>query len=99
MSSCMFSLRNSSGTRIPENFTYGLFHDGGPYHTETSPSICKANQWTGFYMIETSVMTELMKKITAYFRKSLKKMILVRRYYKPDHPENHKIIQKGNGFM
>ena len=46
---------------------------------ETSPSIWKANQWTGFYMIETSVMTELMKKITAYFRKSLKKMILVRR--------------------
>ena len=33
--------------------------DGGPYHIENSLSICKANQWTGFYMIETSVMKEL----------------------------------------
>ena len=27
---------------------------------ETSSLICSANQWTGFYMIETSVMKELM---------------------------------------
>ena len=27
-----------------------LFHDGGPYHIETSLLICHANQWTGFYM-------------------------------------------------
>ena len=33
-----------------------LFHDGGPYHIETSPLICSPNQWTGFYMIGTSVM-------------------------------------------
>ena len=25
-----------------------LFHDGGCYHIETSPLICRANQWTGF---------------------------------------------------
>ena len=32
----------------------------GPYHIETSPLICRANHWTGFYMIETSsVMKEL----------------------------------------
>ena len=36
-----------------------LFHDGGPYHIETSPLICFANQWTGFYMIWTSIMKEL----------------------------------------
>ena len=36
-----------------------LFHDGGPYHIEISPLICRANQWTGFYMIGTSVMKEL----------------------------------------
>ena len=36
-----------------------LFHDGGRYHIETSPVICSANQWTGFYMITTSVMKEL----------------------------------------
>ena len=35
-----------------------LFHDGGPYHIETSPLIRNANQWTGFYMIGTSVMKE-----------------------------------------
>ena len=37
-----------------------LFHDGGPYHIETIPLICRANQWNGFYMIGTSVMKELM---------------------------------------
>ena len=33
-----------------------FFHDGGPYHIETSPLICSENQWAGFYMIRTSVM-------------------------------------------
>ena len=35
------------------------FHDGGRYHIETSPLICGANQWTGFYMISASVMKGL----------------------------------------
>ena len=39
---------------------------GGPYHIETSSSICKANQWTGFYMIGTSVMKKL-KVVSATF--------------------------------
>ena len=38
-----------------------LFHDGDRYHIETSPLICSANQWTGFYMITASVMKELRK--------------------------------------
>ena len=38
-----------------------LFHDGGRYHIETSPLICPANQWTGFYMITASVMKELIE--------------------------------------
>ena len=38
---------------------FELFHDGGRYHIETSPLICSANQWAGFYMITTSVMKEL----------------------------------------
>ena len=36
-----------------------LFHDGGCYHIETSPLICGANQWTGFYMITASIVKEL----------------------------------------
>ena len=36
-----------------------LFHDGGRYHIETSPLICSANKWTGFYIITASVMKEL----------------------------------------
>ena len=35
------------------------FHDGGRYHIETSPLICGANQWTGFYMITAFVMKGL----------------------------------------
>ena len=37
-----------------------LFHDGGPYHIETSPLICSANQLTGLYVVGTSVMKELI---------------------------------------
>ena len=38
-----------------------LLHVGGPYHIETSPWICKANQLTGFYITGTSIMKELTK--------------------------------------
>ena len=37
--------------------------EGDPYHIETSPLICKANQLTGFYMIGTSVIKKLTTKI------------------------------------
>ena len=33
------------------------YQDGGPYEIETGPF----NQWTGFYMIETFVMKELIR--------------------------------------
>ena len=36
-----------------------LTHDEGPYHIETSRLICTVNQWTGSYIIGTSVMKEL----------------------------------------
>ena len=36
-----------------------LFHDRGPCHIETSPLICRVNQWTGFYMIGTSIMKKM----------------------------------------
>ena len=32
------------------------------YHIETSPFSFGANQWTGFFMIETSVMKELNQR-------------------------------------
>ena len=38
-----------------------FFHDGGCYHIETSPLICSANQWTGYYMITASVRKKLKK--------------------------------------
>ena len=40
-----------------------LCHDGGTYYVKTSPLICKANQWTGFYMLGTSVMKKLNSKM------------------------------------
>ena len=36
------------------------FHDGGRYLIETSPLICGANQWTGFYMISASIIKGLI---------------------------------------
>ena len=44
-------------TRLPAHLL--TFHDGGWYHIETSPLICRANQWTGFYIISASVMKRL----------------------------------------
>ena len=41
------------------NMSNELFHDGGPYHIETSPLIYTANQWTGFYMIGLSAIKVL----------------------------------------
>ena len=43
-----------------------LFHDGRPYHIETSLLTCRANQWTGFYMIGTFVMKELIYASVAF---------------------------------
>ena len=43
----------------PIKVGYKRCHGGGPCHIETSPLICFANHWTGFYMIGTSVMKEL----------------------------------------
>ena len=63
-----FLLLSFCGVKICTLFTFfnvyffscfELFHDGGPYHLETSPLICRGNQWTGFYMIGTPVMLEL----------------------------------------
>ena len=42
---------------ISNNHPVQLFHDGDRYHVETSPLICGANQWTGFYMV-TAYMKE-----------------------------------------
>ena len=34
-----------------------------PNHIETSPLICRANKWTGFYMIVNIVMKEIKKSL------------------------------------
>ena len=36
---------------------------GGLSHIKNSPLICRANQWTGFYVIGNSVIKELKVKI------------------------------------
>ena len=43
--------------------TIYLFHGGGPYHIGISLLICPANQWTGFYMKQTSVMKRVKEKL------------------------------------
>ena len=41
-----------------------LFHEGDPYDIKISPwMICSTNHWTGFYIIETSVLKELNNAI------------------------------------
>ena len=52
---------------------FKIFHDGGPYHIETSLLICYITQWTGFYMTGTFVMKELNHTYMQnnYLRRSL----------------------------
>ena len=40
---------------------FQFFYDGGAFHRETRPLICRANQSTGFYTIGASVLKELIK--------------------------------------
>ena len=49
------TIHSPSGTLLLQ-----LFNDGGCCHIKTSPLICSANQWTGFYMVTASVMKELI---------------------------------------
>ena len=57
-----------------------LFHDGGLYHIEASPLICRANHWTGFYMMGISVMKELVH-FTIYWTSSLRLTLLYWQFY------------------
>ena len=57
---------------------YLLFHDGGRYHIETSRLICRANQWTGFYMITASAMKELSN----FSMTCIHLLLMFRRYQK-----------------
>ena len=53
-------------------------HDGGRYHIETSPLICSANRWTGFYVITAPVMKELKSilLINAFQKESPRGLLL-----------------------
>ena len=43
-----------------------LFHDGDSCRIEISPLICSGNQWTGFCIIETSVMKDSRHSSSTY---------------------------------
>ena len=51
-----------------------LFHDRGPSYTETSPLICSVNQWTGFYIIGTSVMKVLTQNSLRLFQMNTQRL-------------------------
>ena len=50
---------NKIGNLLRQECSLTLSYDVGRYHIETSPLICGVNQWTGFYMISSSVMKGL----------------------------------------
>ena len=45
------------------------------YHTETSPLICYANQWTGFYVVNSGKNGPDKTRILEYFTQCLTKMV------------------------
>ena len=48
------------------------FNDQCPHHIETSQLICSANQLTGFYMMETLVVTRLNKGTNRSLKEGLR---------------------------
>ena len=44
---------------LSQNYYSLTVHDGGSYHEETSPLICYANYWIGFYIITTLAIKEV----------------------------------------
>ena len=62
-----------------QDLYFTFVSDGGPYHVETSPLICSANQWTGFYMIGTFFIKELnetVEDMSVFYLKQHKVAIL-----------------------
>ena len=59
----------------PTALSNKFFHDGDPYHIETSPLICSTNQWAGFYTERTSVMKDL--NYTLWESKTMSKLFRV----------------------
>ena len=58
--SSILDVRQDSVYASAHNYQFALTPSGrNPYHIETIPLICSATQWTGFYMIRTSVLKEL----------------------------------------
>ena len=57
------SEKKDDSMRLCIDYRELTLHDGGRYHIETSPLICSANQWTGFYMITASVMKGLNRQM------------------------------------
>ena len=65
-------------------------HDGGLCHIETRSLIFITNQWTGFYVIETSVMKELNLRpkmsCMSIFGLHLKRQCKIRNQHPPPSP-------------
>ena len=67
-----FSIMNTYAKFFREIKFDKPFLDGGRHHIETSPWICGANQWTGFYMVTASVMKELKQFSEMFGREVLR---------------------------
>ena len=56
---CFTTCKNRLSVYVDERASW-IFHHGGPYYAETSPLICRTNQWTGFYTTKKSALKKLM---------------------------------------
>ena len=59
LSNCIGCMRFAVQTHL-WTLKFVILYKSGLYHIETSPLICRGNQWTGFYLIRTSVIEELI---------------------------------------
>ena len=60
---CIWLVRSNKKLDNKLHLLCELIHGGSTYYIETSPFICRANQWTGFFMIDTSVVKELNQNV------------------------------------
>ena len=69
-------------------FRFSKLTLSGPYQIKISPLICRANQWTGFYMIGASVLKELVKSLLEWYFFS----ILSYFYIKAEHKNIYNVF-------
>ena len=72
----LYVFQNKKFVTFQNTYSAYFFYGGGPYHKETSLSIFRVNERTGFYTIGSSVIKELMLERYSSYSLEMSKLFL-----------------------